>query len=326
MDRLLSMRVFERVVDEGGFAAAARALDMSPPVVTRLVADLENHLGTRLLQRTTRRQSLTDAGQAYLSRVRGILQELDEAESIASAHTQELAGVLRVHAPPVLASYAVAPMLSGFRAQHPGIRIELDVESPRDPPIEDYDITLLGTDAGFDANVVARTVVETEAILVASPAYLERRGVPDTPGDLAGHDCLRLVMPAARSRILSCWRPERPDEIVDVEILPAVSANHTDTLMRAALDGAGIASVSIDLVAPYLARGELVRVLDRWITGKLAMYAAMPSRKFIPQRTMAFLDYLVEHSRLQMADAIAAMEASGAAPKPRKPRVRKPRG
>src|SRR5690606_40242980 len=119
-----------------------------------------------LLQRTTRRQSLTEAGHAYLSRVRGILQEIEEAERIASAHTRELAGALRLHAPPVLASYAVAPVLAGFRAEHPSIRIEIDVESPREPPIEDYDITLLGTDASFDANVVARTVVETEAILV----------------------------------------------------------------------------------------------------------------------------------------------------------------
>src|SRR5690606_29500343 len=167
MDRLLSMRVFERVVDEGGFAAAARALDMSPPVVTRLVADLEDHLGVRLLQRTTRRQALTEVGRAYLSRVRGILQEIDEAESIASAHTCELAGVLRVYAPPVLASHVVAPVLAGFRAEHPGIWIELEVLSPRNVPIEDYDVTLLGADASFDADVVARTVVETETILVA---------------------------------------------------------------------------------------------------------------------------------------------------------------
>jgi DNA-binding transcriptional LysR family regulator len=98
MDRLLSMRVFERVVDEGSFAAAARALDLSPPVVTRLVADLEEHLGTRLLQRSTRRLALTEAGQTYLGRVRSILQDIDEAHALASASTRELAGLLRLHA------------------------------------------------------------------------------------------------------------------------------------------------------------------------------------------------------------------------------------
>jgi len=102
MDRLQSMRVFESVVDEGGFAAAARALDMSAPVVTRLVADLEEHLGTRLLQRSTRRLSLTEAGQQYLSRIRHILQDIDEADAMASSHTTEMAGVLRIQAPPLL--------------------------------------------------------------------------------------------------------------------------------------------------------------------------------------------------------------------------------
>lgn len=322
MDRLLSMRVFEKVVDEGGFAAAARALDMSPPVVTRLVADLENHLGTRLLQRTTRRQSLTEAGHAYLSRVRGILQEVEEAESIASAHTSELAGVLRVHAPPVLASYAVAPVLAGFRAEHPRIRIELDVESPRDPPIEDYDITLLGTDASFDASVVARTVVETETILVASPEYVRRRGAPSAPEQLRDHDVLRLVVPGVRTRTMRCWRPGKPHAAVEVDIAPVVMANHTDTLLRAAFDGAGITSVSIDLVAPYLAGGQLVRVLHPWITGRLAMYAALPSRKFIPRRSQVFLDYLVEYTRRQVDSAMAAMRASE---ERRKPRARKAR-
>jgi len=322
MDRLLSMRVFEKVVDEGGFAAAARALDMSPPVVTRLVADLENHLGTRLLQRTTRRQSLTEAGHAYLSRVRGILQEIEEAERIASAHTSELAGVLRVHAPPVLASYAVAPVLAGFRAEHPLIRIKLDVESPRDPPIEDYDVTLLGTDASFDANVVARTVVETETILVASPDYVRRHGAPTSPEQLREHDVLRLVVPGARARTVRCWRPGKPEAAVEVEIAPVVMANHTDTLLRAAFDGAGITSVSLDLVAPYLAGGQLVRVLHPWITGRLAMYAALPSRKFIPRRTQVFLDYLVEYTRRQVDGAMAAMRESEAR---RNPRARKGR-
>lgn len=323
MDRLLSMRVFEKVVDEGGFAAAARALDMSPPVVTRLVADLENHLGTRLLQRTTRRLSLTEAGHAYLSRVRGILQEIDEAESIASAHTSELAGVLRLHAPPVLASYAVAPVIAGFRAEHPRIRIELDVESPRDLPIEDYDITLFGTEASFDANVVARTVVETETILVASPEYVKRHGAPTSPEQLSGHDLLRLVVPGARLRTIRCWRPGKPEAAVEVEVAPVFMANHTDTLLRAAFDGAGITSVSVDLAAPYLAGGQLVRVLHPWITGRLAMYAALPSRKFIPRRTQVFLDYLVEHTRRQVGSAMAAMRESEARRRPRAVRARK---
>jgi DNA-binding transcriptional LysR family regulator len=309
MDRLTSMRVFDRVVQEGGFAAAARALDMSPPVVTRLVADLEEHLGARLLQRTTRRLSLTEAGQHYLGRVRNILQDIEEADSVARAHTQELSGLLRVHAPPVLASYVVAPLLAGFRQRFPKIQVDIDVETMSEPPVEDFDVTLLGTDDRFDADIVARKIIESEAILVAAPDYVQRKGMPQSPQDLLQHDCLRLRVPGGRTRIWQMWCPEQADVPTDVDIAPVLLANHTDTLLRATLDGAGITSVAVDVVAPYLSRGELVRVLAPWITGKLALYAALPSRKFIPQRTRAFVDYLVEMTREQTQRALAACES-----------------
>ena len=181
MDRLSSMRVFLRVIDEGGFAAAARALDMSPAVVTRLVADLEDHLGTRLLHRTTRKQSLTEAGEAYVERVRLILQDLDEAHAMVSSQTHELSGVLRILAPPVLAHHMLAPLVAGFRQSYPSILLDIEVASYREPPIEDFDITLLGADRSFDANVVARKIVASEAIIVASPAYLAKHGAPAQP-------------------------------------------------------------------------------------------------------------------------------------------------
>lgn len=309
MDRLMSMRVFERVVDAGGFAAAARALDMSAPVVTRLVADLEGHLGARLLQRSTRRLSLTEAGHQYLGRVRSILQDIDEAEAMTASQTTELAGTLRLHAPPVLASYVVAPLLAAFRRQHPRILIELEVETLREPPIEDFDITLLGTDENFDGNVVARKVIESEAILVAAPAYLQRRGTPKQPQELAQHDCLRLKMPHVRPHQWRMWCPANPDQSLDIETDAVLLANHTDSLLRATLDGAGITSVALDMVAPYLTRGELVRVLAPWITGRLTMYAAVPSRKFMPQRTRVFLDFLVEETRRQKETAMQACSA-----------------
>ena len=127
MDRLLTMRVFQKVIDEGGFAAAARALDMSAAVVTRLVADLEDHLGTRLLHRSTRRLSLSLAGETYLARVRAILQDIDEADRLTSSQTHELAGVLRVLAPPVLATHVLAPLIAGFRQLYPKILLNIEV-------------------------------------------------------------------------------------------------------------------------------------------------------------------------------------------------------
>jgi DNA-binding transcriptional LysR family regulator len=309
MDRLQSMRVFERVVSEGGFAAAARALDMSAPVVTRLIADLEDHLGARLLQRSTRRLSLTDTGQQYLARLRIILQDIDAADAVASAQTTELSGLLRLHAPPVLASYVISPLLAEFRKRYPKIVVELEVEALREPPIEDFDITLLGTDEVFGADVIARKVIDSEAILVAAPDYLRRKGMPLEPAALIQHDCLRLKMPDVKTRVWRMWCPESPAQAIEVAIQPVLLANHTDSLLRAALDGAGITSVAVDVVAPYLTRGELVRVLPPWITGQLAIYAALPSRKFIPQRTRAFLDFLMEETRLQKAKAMSACTA-----------------
>lgn len=299
MNRLLWMRVFEQVANEGGFAAAARSMDMSPPVVTRLIAELEAHLGTRLFHRTTRRVALTDAGQTYLVRVRQILQDVAEADALASAHTNQLIGRLRVNAPPALASYVIAPFLSKFRKRYPGIVVDIEVESHRDPPIEDYDITLIGADTSFNADIVARKVIESDAILVASPDYIKNKSMPLEPADLSQHDCLLLRRPDGRPRSWHMWLDSDPKHVIETKLEPVVIANHTDTLLRAAIDGTGITSVSLDVVAPHLTRGDLVRVLSPWVTGRLAMYAASPSRKFIPERSRVFIDYLIEETREQ---------------------------
>ena len=305
MYRLLSMRVFQKVIDEGGFAAAARALDMSPAVVTRLVADLEDHLGTRLLHRTTRRVSLSPAGENYLTRVRGILQDIDEAHSIASAQTSEPKGVLRILTPPVLATFLLAPLIAEFRELHPKIRLHVEVDSHDELPIEDFDLTLLPTTDAFDADIVARKVSDTEAILVCSPEYIKRHGTPATPAELAQHELLRL---RAQGMVQRLWRlrNSHTDEVFDLVSEPSLWINHTETLLRATVDGAGITSVAVGLAAPFLARGELVRVLRPWITDRLSLYVALPSRKFMPERTRVFLEFFIdrirdEHAEVQQA-------------------------
>jgi len=305
------MQVFERVADEGGFAPAARALNMSPPVVTRLVAELEAHLGARLFQRTTRRVALTDAGTEYLQRVRRILRDLDEAEALANEHSNALSGRLRIHTLPVLASYVIAPVLPSFRQRYPGIMIDIEVGSQKEGAIEDFDITLLGTDANFDGSVIARKVVESEVILVASPDYVKRRGTPKTPAELAQHDCLRLKNEEGMLWPWRMWSDQQTAEDIEVDAEPVLVANHTDTLLRATLDGVGITSMSLDIAAPYLNRGELIRVLSRWSTGRLAMFAALPSRKFIPRRTRVFLDHFVDYTRSQSKQALAACSVAG---------------
>ena len=305
MDRLLSMRVFQKVIDEGGFAAAARALDMSPAVVTRLVADLEDHLGTRLLHRTTRRVSLSPAGENYLTRVRGILQDIDEAHSIASAQTSEPKGVLRILTPPVLATFLLAPLIAEFRELHPKIRLHVEVDSHDELPIEDFDLTLLPTTDAFDADIVARKVSDTEAILVCSPEYIKRHGTPATPTELAQHELLRL---RAQGMVQRLWRlrNSHTDEVFDLVSEPSLWINHTETLLRATVDGAGLTSVAVGLAAPFLARGELVRVIRPWITDRLSLYVALPSRKFMPERTRVFLEFFIdrirdEHAEVQQA-------------------------
>lgn len=311
MDRLLSMRVFRRVIDEGSFAAAARALDLSPAVVTRLVADLEAHLGTRLLQRTTRRLAVTDAGAAYVERLRGILADIDEADASVGAQTRELGGPLHISAPPLLATYLVGPLIAGFRRLHPNIRFELDADTRDAPAIENHDITLLATDEGYDGSIVARRILTVEAVLVAAPAYLARRGVPQRPEDLSHHDCLRLRLPGLRPGV---WRLRRGGAVgeaegIDVPVRPVVWTNHAEALLRATLDGAGIGSTSLEIAAVHLARGELVRVLAPWIVGRPSVYAALPSRKFTPQRVRAFLDYMTAQTQALLAATEAGLQA-----------------
>jgi DNA-binding transcriptional LysR family regulator len=301
MDRLQSMRVFQQVVDEGGFAAAARKLDLAPAVVTRLVTDLEQHLGVRLLQRTTRRLALTDAGHAYLARLRLILSDIDEAQGVAQAHTQEMGGSLRILAPPVAATHMLAPLVAGFRRLHPGVLIDIHVDDSPDPHVQDYDLTVVNGAVQLEADVVVRTIILSQAVFCASPDYLRRRGTPRLPQDLLGHDCLRLRVPGTRLRPLTLIDPSDGDRSEEVAVQAVLVANHTDTLLRATVDGAGISSQPIDLLAPLLKSGQLQRVLAPWITARLSMLAALPSRKFLPLRTRAFLDYLVEQTRSTVA-------------------------
>lgn len=304
MDRLTSMRTFLCVVDEGGFAAAARALDMSPPMVTRLVADLEKSLGARLLHRSTRRITLTDVGERYLNRVRNILQEIDEADAAVSAQTQELAGCLHIGAPPLLASNLLAPVIASFRELYPRISFDVDVDIETTLSIDNHDITLLSVKPDFDANVVARRIVHSHAILVASPSYLRQHGTPQTPLDLLNHKCLRLRLPGSRPEAWRLSHPGEDGQVVDINVTPVLWSNQGETLIRAALNGAGITSTTAGVAASLIEDGKLVRVLHPWITGRFAVFAALPSRKFIPERTRLFLDYLVDKIQERVNSAL----------------------
>jgi DNA-binding transcriptional LysR family regulator len=296
MDRLLAMKVFQRVVDEGGFASAARALNLSPAGATRQIAALEEHLGVRLLQRTTRKLSLTDAGEAYLLRVRSILHEVDDAEAAASEHTRELHGTLHLLATPVLASYFIAPRIATWHARHPKVGLDLAIDPFPQGRVEEFDVTFLVAEEGFDADLVARPLAQTDWIVCAAPGYLEKAGPLAEPADLQHHTYLKFQWPATSSHHgkLTRLRPKEGGDAVEVDVKPALQTTSFDVLLRAALDGAGVTFLSRLLVTPHLQKGTLIHVLPEWVLGHFTIYAALPTRKFMPARTRVFLDFLGE--------------------------------
>jgi hypothetical protein len=297
MDRLLSMRVFQKVIDEDGFAAAARALDMSAAGVTRLVTDLEQHLGTRLIQRTTRRLALTDAGQAYLLRVRSILQEVDDAEAAASQNTRELQGVVNIVAPPLFANYFLATQIDRWLSLYPKVAIHLHPDPFPQNRVEEFDVTFMVVDEGFDANIVARPLAKTEYVVCASPGYLKRMGTPQTPKDLERHLYLRFPWQAGSGHALRGMRLSRLDgsqSAIDVGMQVVFQAESYEALFTAAISGAGVAALPRFPATDHFESGALVQLLPDWIFGRYTVYVALPTRKLMPARIRAFLDFASE--------------------------------
>ena len=294
MDRLLSMRVFLRVAEEGGFAAAARKLNLDPAMVTRLVADLERHLASRLLQRTTRRLALTPEGSAYLERLRPLISGIDEAEAMLKGNTTELKGRLRLLAAPVVCTHLLAPAIGRFQRRHPEIQVEMRSLDMSNTPLEDYDITFVGSTASLPADVVTRPIGSTEAVLCASRDYIRRRGAPKIPSDLRDHNFLQLRVAGGRIGRLKLLNITNGAEEY-IEVQPTVVSDLTDVLLRATQEGVGISSQSRDMLAPQVHAGILQEVMAPWVTGRLSLFAAYPSRHFLPARARLFLEYFVAY-------------------------------
>jgi DNA-binding transcriptional LysR family regulator len=296
MDRLLSMQVFEKVVAEGGFSLAARALDLSPTVVSRLISDLEDHLGIRLIQRTTRKLALTEPGTVYLEMTRRILQEINDADVAAQNSSRVLMGTLHILTTPLLASYFLAPLVARWREQHPEVMLDVSVDPFSHLRVEEFDLTLMAVEDDYDGDTVARTLGRIESILCAAPVYLRRAGTPDHPCELHAYDYLKFPWKKApghcRAHSLRLTHDMICIEPVDVEMNVVLESLSFDVLLRAALAGAGLCLVSKHLAQPYLRDGALVRVLHQWRAGGLTVYAALPTRKFIPGRVAAMLDFL----------------------------------
>lgn len=301
LDRLHTMTVFLAVADAGGFTAAAQRLSMTAPHVSRHVAALEAQLGTRLLQRTTRRVTLTAAGEAYASRVRDILDAVDTATAAVQSDTSALTGVLRIVAAPSLTDALVSPLAADFRRHYPGIALDVYVNAEPIPDLGRYDLGFLQVAESFDANIVARTLSTSEAILCAAPSYIARHGAPRTPQELAQHPCVLRRAKGQHRNSFALWHSRQSTlepPVHDIEVPAAITINPTASILQMVLDGAGIATFTQDAARPFLHQGVLEEVLPGWITGRYRVLAALPSHKLLPRRTQVFLDFVFDaHKR-----------------------------
>jgi DNA-binding transcriptional LysR family regulator len=300
MDQLRALRVFAQVIEEGSFAGAARVLDLAPAVVTRAVSDLEDHLGARLLNRTTRKLALTEVGQDYLERAKHVLAELDDADALASAVNKAPNGTLRLLCPPAFATHQLVRHLPLFRKRFPGIQLELVASGPVEAADEKFDVSILSIgQQPLQGDFVVRPLAASTLVLCASAAYLQRCGQPQQPEDLLQHDGL-LPDVAAIRRELTLFHEARgaggaTRRMLKVSLRPPViSTGQLEVLYAAAVAGMGVAGLPTFMAADALRDGRLIRVLPDWHGGSLQLYAAMPTRKHVPARTRVFIDFLIE--------------------------------
>lgn len=291
MDQYKSMRTFVRVAEEGSFVNAARALDVAPAAVTRAVADLEAHLGARLITRTTRRLSLTEIGRSYLERVRGILAAIDDAAALASSASTEVRGHVRLRCGPALAVHELAARLARFHAKHPQVTVDVTATTPVGDIDRTHDLTIVAQREPLDGDFVAHRLARTEVIACAAPAFLDRIGRPQGPAALAEHTFLVPTPRAQRQTLVF----ESLDGAGQVEITPKRSpmstANH-ELNRAAALNGLGIAGLPSFLARDDLRAGRLERVLPGWRLFDITLWACLPSRKHVPASTRALLEFL----------------------------------
>jgi len=286
---LNAAHLFVEVVQRGSFTGAARALGLPKSTLSRRIGELETRLGARLLQRTTRSLSLTDLGAAYFERVHRIVSDLGEAEAAVLDAQSTPRGVLRLTAPPDLGMVLLPRALPEFSQKYPEVELVLDLSGRRmDLVAEGFDVALR---AGhhLDGSVIGKVIATSSTALYASPAYLEKRGVPSRLEDLTSHDC--LVFGSTPERKWSFEHEGRTDEVM---VHGRVAIQDYGYLLLTTLSGAGIAPLSDMLVGPDLHRGRLQRVLPEHTQAQETLYVVYPSRTFLPAKTRAFVDFIAE--------------------------------
>ncbi len=292
MDRLTTIQAFAQVVESGSFAKAAARLGLSTSATSRHVAELEAHLQTRLLNRTTRKVSLTEGGRAYYERVVQLLADLEEAEQEASRAAVVPRGVIKLTTAVNFGVRHVGPAIAAFLAKHAEVRFDVSLSDRIVDLVEEgFDLGIRIGTAG-PHNVVARKLGETRIVPCASPDYLAKHGTPHVPEDLARHNCFtyEYVTPRNVWTFRDADGRERP-----VRVSGNLHSNNGDILAEAAARGAGIVFEPAFTVGPEVRAGRLVPLLQEFTPSPLPIYAVYSSRKHLSAKVRLFIDFLVEH-------------------------------
>ena len=291
MDKLQGMQLFTRVVESGSFTTAAEQMGMSRALASKVMRNLEDALGVRLLNRTTRRVSLTDPGRNYYQRVSEILTQLSEVEAEAANLQVEPRARLRVSAPISFSVRYLAAAFAEFQKRYPRIELDLELNDRLVDLVEEgFDVAVrIGKLA--DSSLVARRIAPACLLLVAAPSNLERFPAPQHPQDLARHEFILYSLSPRRDEIVL----QKPAKSVPVRVRGRVINNNGDYIPAITALGQGISLLPAFIVAEQLASGELVRVLPGWTVPSIAIHAVYPQTPMLPAKTRALVDFLVGH-------------------------------
>ncbi len=292
MDTLKAMRVYIAVVETGSFVAAADRLDTSNAAISRHVAALEDHLGVRLLNRTTRRLSMTDVGQEFFNRAQAIFADVSEAEAIAGQNSAKPSGQLRISAPLSFGIAKLSQWLPGFVARYPDLKLDIDLSDRLvDLANDGIDVAVRIGRQAASTNVISRRLGSISAEICASPDYLKRRGTPTSPQELSQHQTTSFTYLSTGD---SWTLTNKRGQTETVRIKPSIHANNGDILGKLAVQGYGIIMQPSFVVEEDIAAGRLVRILTDWNVDGLNLYVIYLSRKFLSAKVRAFVDYLSE--------------------------------
>jgi len=288
MDRLNSMQIFVEVAKAAGFSAAANKIGLSRAQVSKSVMQLEQHLGARLFNRTTRRISLTEVGKIYLERCIDILQDIDETEAMAGAQTQEARGRLTLSAPTSFGVLYLRRAIPAYLRQHPQVQISLNLADRFiDVVDEGFDIVIRIAELQ-DSSLIARRLAPCRRLLCASPAYLDQHGTPQVPQDLAIHHCLVY----SNELKPDTWHLQGPEGTESIKVNGPICADNGDILRAAAIEGLGVTLLPTFIIGPDLAAGRLRQVLADYCPPPISIHAVFPSRRYLSAKVRSFVDFM----------------------------------